>query len=47
LVDALGEVTTFARERLSAVVTREWSLGTAPSGALALDARRLIRQYAA
>jgi chemotaxis signal transduction protein len=51
VVDALGEVTTFAREHLvssaDAVSRRGWSLGSAPSGAQALDGLRLLREFAA
>jgi purine-binding chemotaxis protein CheW len=51
VVDALGEVDTFAREALvkppGASPRDRWSLGSAPSGALALDGTRLLREYAA
>jgi purine-binding chemotaxis protein CheW len=52
LVDSLAEVGRFAREALAEpparnVLHREWILGVTPSGALALDGDRLIRQLAA
>jgi purine-binding chemotaxis protein CheW len=51
VVDALGEVATFARQAIvkpTASASRDgWSLGSAPSGALTLDGKRLLREYAA